>query len=169
MSRCSVRSPSANFSQTWPTRCTAGVALDVLDDRVDQEPLLVDGQQRRQRCLDRGHRRLLAGRVVRGPRPTAARIVATSAGAVEAARVGRAARPGRSACRPASPQTSDPAAGWSIVPTAHPSPASSWVESPELGPTSRAYSWETTSRQTGYCSTRCTDRVPSGSAHTGIQ
>ncbi len=38
-----------------------------------------------------------------------------------------------------------------------------------LGPTSSAYSWDTTSRQTGYCSTRWTETRPSGSDQTGIQ
>ena len=68
-----------------------------------------------------------------------------------------------------SPQTNDPAAGCSIVPSAHPSPASSCVDSPVVGPTMRAYSWETTSRQTGYCSTRCTVVRHAGRSQTGSQ
>ncbi len=56
-----------------------------------------------------------------------------------------------------------------MVPSAQPVPASSWVDRPLLGPTSRAYSWETTIRQTGYCSTRCAETCPSGSDQTGIQ
>ena len=55
------------------------------------------------------------------------------------------------------------------MPNAQPEPVSSWVESPVVGPTRRAYSWETTSRQTGYCRTRCTDVSPASSDQTGIQ
>jgi hypothetical protein len=68
-----------------------------------------------------------------------------------------------------APQTSEPAAGCSIVPSAQPEPSSTCVASPVLGPTSSAYSWETTNRQTGYCSTRCSERRPAGNDQTGIQ
>ena len=165
--RCRVRSPMPNASHTCATRCTVGSPSTCSTIALTSAPSSSTGS---------------SGASAASSAATAAWWPASSsgAGATAARTVEVSAAPSRPpACSRGTtrsvssstgePSTNDPAAGCSIVPTAHPEPASSWVDSPEFGPTSSAYSWETTMRQTGYCSTRCTDRAPSASAHTGTQ
>ena len=120
----------ANFSQTWLTRCTSGVALDVLDDRVDQQALLVDREQRGERLLDGGDRGLLTAGVagvvaecLADPGLERCRVDAGGLGERQPVSVSRSTDP---------PASANPAAGWSMVPSAQPVPSMSWVDSPVL-------------------------------------